>query len=1098
MKLFIQSAALVVFLSTSILAGENLRQSAVAPAATEPVISAINGRKVRVKVPTGFHEVTLQRKTSNRKTPWVTVSTNAVKGDAKVLTFTLRAKVSKKSLRVFGKKHGELPTAFFSGITNFLGEPVTTQTGGVLDIGGITSGAVTLSGSANATGNLTLSPKVESSSRTVTESDIWKLDGDNLYFFNQYRGLQNIDVSDTAKPVLRGTLRMPGVGEDLYQLDAKHVVIIKRTPKELGWTSGSPSFDKVNTSGEILVCDVSAAEPSVVARIPFDGWVNNSRLIGTSLIVAKTVPRDSSQWGWNTDVEVTGYDLANPAAPVERNTVAFSGSGYSWAGAVQASNRCFMIAAPNYDYTSSSYKTSIHLVDVTNPDGTVAKGGTAVVQGGVWDKFKLHEKDGVVSVVSAVGWGGAGSYAHLENFDTSDIANPLSLGEIAVGQNESTRAVRFDGDRVYIVTVVQQDPLWIVDNSDPANPTLSGELHVPGFSSYIEPLGDRLVTVGRLWGDDGTGSWKNRVTVSLYDVADATNPVQLSQLPIGNQWSQSEAEYDDKAFTVLPEAGLIMLPYRDDWWYYGRYNGGVQLVDLERNSLTLRGVIQQGFTPRRTAIKDDTVLAISSVELLTVDIADRDKPVVKSDVELAWNIHRVWIAGTHLLQLGESLSDRKSVLSVSPLNNVDDTLSTFELGSGDVLAAELKGDLLYIVQAAERPVVSDAGNIATGIMLPNLSVFSVASLPQIVQLSSASLGSEGLSGQISLLFPTDGTAVIAQKPYSYGGYAHGIIFPVGRLVLGSVSVTSGTVSTLATSAVATEAVSVAASSSQLVANSAISIGPWWGDSQPSSISLHAFDIANPRDVKFLNTNRIEHTADANFSQAVAGNGKVFASHFNQRRNYWYAYHLKASPDDNRYFLNVVDYAAPAAPVVAAPVSFPGNLSAIDSSGLLYSTGPSYDSDGKPDITKNCVHATAFDGAAHLVDSIQFGGKNGDFWTYGDFRIGNGSVFINRYTHPDATFEAWTLGTDEKFVLRDTLALPYFNDWSISGDLALYRAWGVELGVVNLANPSQLESVGNFVGGLLNWHGINRTVGDLTNGFWIPQNDYGVRYISAPK
>lgn len=1096
--LILLTTAAVLF-ATPILAGDNLRHGAVVQAASEPVISAINGRKVRVKVPEGFHEVTLQRKTANRKSPWVTVSTNAVNGDAKVVTFTLRAKVSKRSLRVFGKKNGELPSAYFGGITNFLGEPVAAQPVGGLNPGGISTGVVdvTSSGALDASGTLTISAGAGSSARTVTESDIWKLDGDHLYFFNQYRGLQNIDVSDTAKPVLRGTLRMPGVGEDLYQLDAKHVVVIKRTPKELGWTSGSPSFDQVNQSGEILVCDVSTAEPSVVARIPFDGWVNNSRLIGTSLIIAKTVPHNSSQWGWNADVEVTGYDLANPAAPVERNTVVFSGNGHTWASAVQASNRCFMVAAPNYDYSDGTYKTSVHLVDVTSPDGTVAKGGTAVVQGGVWDKFKLQEKDGVVSVVSAVGWGRNGSYSHLENFDASDLGHPVSLGEITVGQDESTRAVRFDGDRVYIVTVVQQDPLWIVDNSDPANPTLSGELHVPGFSSYIEPLGDRLVTVGRLWGDDGSGNWQNRVTVSLYDVADATKPVQLSQLPVGTNWSHSEAEFDDKAFTVLPESGLIMLPYSDGWWRFGKYNGGVQLVDLRRDSLALRGVIQQGFTPRRTAIKDDTVLAISAVELLTVDIADRDKPVVKADVELAWNVNRAWTVGKHLLQLGERLGDRKSVLSVSLLGNADDTLSTLDLSGGSVLAAELKGDLLYVVQAAERPVVSDTGSILAVIVQPSLSVFSVASLPQIVPLGGASF-SDASGGETSLLFPTDGTAVIAQRNRSYGWFDIGIlrpifggvVLPAGNLVLASSAVSVGTATT--------ETASL--STSSLMVSDRFAPGGWWG-SGSSSISLLAFDVTNPRAPKFLNTTFVERTGNANFGSAVASNGKVFASHFNQRHYYrnWIDLNEPSdTTDDNRYFLNVVDYADPAAPVVAAPVSFPGELRAIDKNGLLYATGPGYDAAGNPDTTKNYVHATAFDGAAHLVDSIQLGGKTGDIWSDGDFRLGTGSVFVSRTDYTNSEFEAWTLGTDGKFVLRDTLALPYLYDWSISGDLALYRGGRIELGVVNIANPSQLENVGQFGGSTSWWYGVAQAVGDLTNGFWIPQGDYGVRHIPAPK
>ena len=1104
-KPYILTTAVAALLALPAIGGTNLRHS-ITPD-TEPVIAAISGRKVRVRVPAGFREVTLQRKTAQKKQPWATVSSSTLDGEAKEVVFTMRSRVSKRYLRVFGRQTGALPHAFYTGTTNFLGEQVAAQPGGNLSLG--TSSGVVTTFAGNSAGTPSIGGKDSTApARTVTESDIWTLDGDHLYFYNQYRGLQNIDVADTAKPALLGTLRMPGVGEDLYQLDATHVLLIKRTPKELGWTSGSPSFDRVDQSGELLVCDVSTGEPSVVARVPFTGWINNSRLIGTSLIVAKTVPvAGTGNWGWQTNLEVTGYDFSTPTAPVVRNTVTLAGTGYNWASAVQASNRCFMVAEPNYDYSGirgGGYKTDVHLVDVSAPDGTVGDGGTVTVQGGVYDKFKLHERDGVLSVVSSVNenwWGdrpGRSSYTHLENFDASDLSNPTPLGHINVGDNETTRAVRFDGDRVYIVTAVQQDPLWIVDNTDPATPTLSGELHVPGFSSYIEPLGDRLVTVGRLRTDDG----QNRVTVSLYDVADATKPVQLSQLPIGTNWSHSEAEWDDKAFTVLPEAGLIMLPYSDGWWWWGSSGqGGVQLVDLNRDSLALRGVIQHGFVPRRTAVKDDTVLALSASDLLTVDIADRDVPVVKADVELAWNVSRVWVAGQHLLQLGQHLSDRKPVISVSPLNNVDDTLGTLDLEHGAVLAAELKGDLLYVVQSTTTATDDTTiqlrpyyyGNSSAGPL--KLSVFSIASLPQIVKLGTAKATDGASYGNISLLFPTDTTAVIAQKNAYYGGWYGGdVVFATGA----PLTISAGSLVSTRATAVPMRA-AIGGTANLTVGTSSLQ---YWGGGS-SSLSLHAFDVVNPRSPQFLNTTKVERNTNANFSNALAENGKVFASHFNNSYRYYYTLDdtTDAPSDENRHFLNVVDYADPAAPVVSSPISLPGELQAIDRKGeLLYVVGPGYDADGHANNSQQFVHAAAFDGTAHLVDSIPLGQR----WNGSSFRLTSGTIFINKndYSVEPAVsaFEAWTLTDEGKFVLRDTLAISptYFYDWSIVGDLALYRSSGIKLGIINLANPSQLESIGTFSDSPW-WSSISGSiVGDLPNGFWLPEGDYGVNHIAPPK
>ena len=74
---------------------------------------------------------------------------------------------------------------------------------------------------------------------------------------------------------------------------------------------------------------------------------------------------------------------------------------------------------------------------------------------------------------------------------------------------------------------------------------------MPGWSTYIEPLGDRLVTIGV----NDTNDW--RVAVSLFDVQDAAKPALLGKVPLGVDNSWSEATFDEKAFSVLPDAGLF-------------------------------------------------------------------------------------------------------------------------------------------------------------------------------------------------------------------------------------------------------------------------------------------------------------------------------------------------------------------------------------------------------------------------------------------------------------------------------------------------------------------------------------------------------------
>ena len=69
----------------------------------------------------------------------------------------------------------------------------------------------------------------------MSESDIWKIDGDRLYFFNSVRGLQVFDISQPDQPSCSETLRVPGAGEEMYLLDSSHVVLLKNEKSWWSW-----------------------------------------------------------------------------------------------------------------------------------------------------------------------------------------------------------------------------------------------------------------------------------------------------------------------------------------------------------------------------------------------------------------------------------------------------------------------------------------------------------------------------------------------------------------------------------------------------------------------------------------------------------------------------------------------------------------------------------------------------------------------------------------------------------------------------------------------------------------------------------------------
>jgi uncharacterized secreted protein with C-terminal beta-propeller domain len=86
-----------------------------------------------------------------------------------------------------------------------------------------------------------------------------------------------------------------------------------------------------------------------------------------------------------------------------------------------------------------------------------------------------------------------------------------------------------------------------------------GELKVPGFSTYLHPVGDgRLLGIGQDADDTG------RVTgfqVSLFDLSDLTTPVQVDRLSLGQGWSS--AQEDSRAVSYDPEQRLLAIPFGD-------------------------------------------------------------------------------------------------------------------------------------------------------------------------------------------------------------------------------------------------------------------------------------------------------------------------------------------------------------------------------------------------------------------------------------------------------------------------------------------------------------------------------------------------------
>ena len=133
-----------------------------------------------------------------------------------------------------------------------------------------------------------------------------------------------------------------------------------------------------------------------------------------------------------------------------------------------------------------------------------------------------------------------------------------------LGKNgETIYSVRFMGDRGFVTTFETTDPFYTLDLGDPNNPFKVGELEIPGFSSYLHPIGNSLILgVGQATDSNGTALG---VQISLFDVSSFSNPIRIQNFSeTGNSSSSatsySEVEYDFKAFRFLNDSQLLIIP----------------------------------------------------------------------------------------------------------------------------------------------------------------------------------------------------------------------------------------------------------------------------------------------------------------------------------------------------------------------------------------------------------------------------------------------------------------------------------------------------------------------------------------------------------
>lgn len=439
----------------------------------------------------------------------------------------------------------------------------------------------------------------------IDEADIVKTDGE--YIYQVVDGRVNIISAKSAgkmKHVASIQFQQTFSPSQLF-LDKEQLLIIGysysyETDTAEKKIAADSFYAPMNEMTMALVYDVKdPTKPTLEREISLEGYLSSARKIGSKVyLIANHFPQywlledndgvdlrprysDSVNKEEETSVSydeiqyipgskeanyttIAAFDLAEPTREAKITT--YLGSG----GQLYMSKENLYLALTNWrsaDEREEAFtpRTMIYKFGVNQLDITF-QGSTEVV-GTVLNQFSMDEHNGYFRVATTEGdsWDESKpSKNHLIVFD-KDLKQVGTLSDLAKG--ERIYSARFMGDRIYIVTFKETDPLFVIDASEPSNPTILGELKIPGFSNYLHPYDEnhiigfgydtKLVTME---GDKEPRVLTEGVKLSLFDITDVSNPKEKFTEIIGGRGTYSPLNYDHKALLYNRENGLFAFP----------------------------------------------------------------------------------------------------------------------------------------------------------------------------------------------------------------------------------------------------------------------------------------------------------------------------------------------------------------------------------------------------------------------------------------------------------------------------------------------------------------------------------------------------------
>lgn len=445
----------------------------------------------------------------------------------------------------------------------------------------------------------------------VDEGDLIKTDGSYIYrmttSYDEYDSIYRLTITQTDQGKL----------DVLYNTDLKellsitsddtidfHEFYLQKEQLFILYTKQHIEDNTARTQTYIAICNLKDKEhPKLTQNLSQSGYYVSSRISNgylytisnfneTSLqnkkqyeeyipsVNGKTISCDDLYYPDNILMDstyvVTSLSLDDHSD--FKDTKAFSSSS----GDTYVSDSAIYLYCTQYNDVT---QTKISRIAYKN--GTLTVGNSATVAGYFYDSFALSEKDGYLRMVATIPADNISLFRDLatekastENTVTEDV-NALYILDsdmnlvsklTGIAPGEQIYSARFLGDMGYFVTYRNTDPLYSVDLSDPKNPTIVGQLKIPGFSNYLHAYDDGIL-LGIGQDIDPSTQVSSGIKLSMFDISDPENVTERNKYVIENS-EFSPALYDHKAIMINTDDnifGFVYTTYDSSTDQYGYY-----------------------------------------------------------------------------------------------------------------------------------------------------------------------------------------------------------------------------------------------------------------------------------------------------------------------------------------------------------------------------------------------------------------------------------------------------------------------------------------------------------------------------------------------